>query len=64
MAGATVFRGIRGFGLSNRIHASKILRLSEDVPIIIEILEKQTRTNQLLPFLENNVKESLMLLSQ
>ena len=40
MAGATVFRGIMGFGLSSRIHASKMLRLSEDVPIIIEIVEK------------------------
>ena len=60
MAGATVFRGIMGFGANSRIHTSKMLRLSEDVPIVIEIIDKKARIDQLLPFLEEAVQEGLI----
>ncbi len=62
MAGATVFRGIMGFGANSRIHTSKMLRLSEDVPMVIEIVDKEERINQLLPFLEDSVKDGLITL--
>ncbi len=62
MAGATVFRGIMGFGANSRIHTSKMLRLSEDVPMVIEIVDKEERINQLLPFLEEAVKDGLITL--
>ncbi len=60
MAGATVFRGIMGFGANSRIHTSKMLRLSEDVPMVIEIIDKKERIDQLLPFLEEAVQEGLI----
>ena len=49
LAGATVFKGIMGFGGSSRIHTSKILRLSEDMPLIIEIVDKEERIEEFLP---------------
>ena len=49
MAGATVFRGNMGFGASSRIHTDKILRLSEDLPVVVEIVDRKER---IAPFLE------------
>jgi len=49
MAGATVLRGILGFGAHSRIHSAKILRLSEDLPIVIEIVDKHERIERVLP---------------
>lgn len=49
LAGATVLRGLEGFGAHSRIHTARILRLSEDLPIVVEIVEREER---LLPFLE------------
>jgi uncharacterized protein len=51
LAGATVFKGIMGYGGSSRIHTSKILRLSEDLPLIIEIVDEQEKINDFLPAL-------------
>ncbi len=53
MAGATVFKGIMGFGGSSRIHTAKILRLSEDMPLVIEIVDEVTKIEQFLPVLDN-----------
>ena len=60
MAGATVFRGIMGFQGKNKIQTSTILRLSENMPIIIEIVDTQENINKLLPFLEEVVTDGLV----
>ena len=60
IAGATVTRGIMGFGATSRIHTSKIMRLSEDMPIIIEIVDAEEKISNLMPFLDENVKEGLI----
>ena len=52
LAGATVFRGTMGFGASSRIHTAKILRLSMDLPILIEIVDREEKVNTFLPALE------------
>ncbi|MDL5050182.1 DUF190 domain-containing protein [Oscillatoria amoena NRMC-F 0135] len=60
LAGATVFRGIMGFGAESRIHTAKVLRLSEDLPIVIEIVDTEEHINKLIPFLDDHVKEGLI----
>ena len=52
LAGATVLRGPMGFGHSSRLHTSKVLRLSEDLPIVIEIVDSQERIDAFLSVLE------------
>lgn len=49
LAGATVFKGIMGFGRTSRIHTAKILRLSEDMPIVIEIVDEEEKIEKFLP---------------
>lgn len=58
LAGATVFKGIMGFGHSSRVHTSKILRLSEDLPIIIEIVDNEEKIKDFLPVLDALLEES------
>jgi PII-like signaling protein len=60
LAGATVLKGIMGFGANSRLHSSKILRLSEDMPLVIEIVDTQDNIELLLPFLDETVKEGLI----
>ena len=60
MAGATVLRGLMGFGADSRMHTAKILRLSEDLPIIIEIVDRTDRIEALLPKLDQMIKEGLV----
>ncbi len=64
LAGATVFRGIMGFGAASRIHSIKLLRLSEDLPIMIEIVDTEEKVNTLLPFLDETVKEGLITMEK
>jgi hypothetical protein len=64
LAGATVTRGIMGFGAESHMHTAKILRLSEDLPVIIEIVDSETRLNEILPFLDKTVKEGLITLEK
>ena len=64
MAGATVIRGAMGFGASSRVHTLKLLRLSEDLPIIVEIVDKRERVELLLPFLNEHVKEGLVTMEE
>lgn len=52
LAGATVFKGIMGYGSNSRIHTSKILRLSEDLPLIIEIVDDEARIEKFLPIVD------------
>ena len=62
MAGATVLRGPMGFGANSRLHTAKILRLSEDLPIIVEIVDKKERIDALLPHIDEMVGEGLVTL--
>lgn len=60
LAGATVFRGMAGFGAHSRIHTTKILRLSEDLPVVVEIVDKPERIQAILPVLDRMVGEGLI----
>lgn len=62
MAGATVVRGILGFGVHSRLHTAKVLRISEDLPMIIEIVDKKERIEAFLPDLDKMVGEGLITL--
>ncbi|MBI3271573.1 MAG: DUF190 domain-containing protein [Planctomycetes bacterium] len=62
MAGATVLRGVEGFGAHSRIHTTKILRLSDDLPIVVEIVDKAERIQSILPELDRMVTEGLITL--
>ena len=64
LAGATVTRGILGFGADSRLHSSKILELSEDLPIIIEIVDTEENINRLMPFIDETVMEGLVTLEK
>ena len=59
LAGATVLRGIEGFGAHSRIHTSKILRLSEDLPVIIEIVDTLEKIDNFIPIIDGAIKEGL-----
>lgn len=58
LAGATAWRGIESFGAGSRIHTARILRLSEDLPIIIEIVDSEEKIQQFLPVLEEMLEAS------
>ena len=62
LAGATVLRGPMGFGASSHLHTAKILRLSMDLPIVIEIVDAEQKINLLLPHLDEMVSEGLVTL--
>ncbi len=64
LAGATVLRGPMGFGAKSRLHTAKILRLSEDLPIIIEIVDAKEKIDTLLPHIDDMVKEGLVTLER
>ena len=64
LAGATVMRGVMGFGADSRMHTAKILRLSEDLPIIIEIVDTEENLQKLQPFLDETVEEGLITLEK
>jgi len=60
LAGATVLRGIEGFGADSRLHTSRILRLSEDLPVVIEIVDRPELIDAVLPKLDEMVSEGLV----
>ena len=64
LAGATVLRGIMGFGADSRMHTAKLLRLSEDLPVVIEIVDTEEKLNTILPFLDEVVTEGLITLER
>jgi uncharacterized protein len=64
LAGATVLRGPMGFGKSSRLHTSKILRLSYDLPIVIEIVDAEEKINTFLPVLDEMIKGGLVTLEK
>lgn len=64
LAGASVFRGIMGFGADSRMHTMKVLRLSEDMPVVIEIVDTEEKIAAILPFLDETVKEGLVTMEK
>jgi PII-like signaling protein len=64
LAGATVLRGPMGFGAASRIHTAKILRLSMDLPIVIEIVDTEEKINTLLPHLDEMMGGGLVTLEK
>ncbi|MFE3072406.1 DUF190 domain-containing protein [Streptomyces sp. NPDC059247] len=62
LAGASVFRGVEGFGASSRIHTSRILSLSEDLPVAVLIVDTEERVRAFLPQLDELVTEGLVVL--
>ena len=64
LAGATVLRGVMGFGRHSIMHTAKILRLSEDLPLIIEIVDSLGKIKAFLPILDGMVPEGLVTLEQ
>jgi PII-like signaling protein len=62
LAGATVIKGIEGFGAHNFIHTTRILRLAEDLPIVIEIVDRREKVEAFLPELDSMVSEGLVTL--
>src|ERR1043165_7340155 len=62
LAGATVLRGAMGFGKSSRLHTSKILRLSVDLPLVIEIVDSEDKINAFLPLLEGMIGGGMVTL--
>ena len=64
IAGATVIRGIEGFGAKQHLHTTRILRLSEDLPVLIEVVDEEERLRAVLPELDAMVSEGLMTLER
>src|SRR5947207_15654945 len=64
LAGATVLRGPMGFGAASRIHTAKILRLSMDLPMVIEIVDTEEKVKTLLPFLDEMMGGGLVTLEK
>jgi len=64
LAGATVLRGAMGFGQSSRLHTAKILRLSMDLPLVIEIVDSEEKINTFLPVLDTMIGGGLVTLEK
>jgi uncharacterized protein len=60
LAGATVLRGIEGFGADSRLHTARLLRLSEDLPVVIEIVDSGDQIERILPALDEMVGEGMV----
>ena len=64
LAGATVLRGPMGYGRSSHLHTAKILRLSEDLPLVIEIVDAEDKINSFLPVLDGMMVHGLITLEK
>lgn len=64
LAGATVIRGIEGYGAHSRIHTAKILRLSDDLPVIIEIVDTIDKIEAFMPIIDETITEGLATLEK
>jgi uncharacterized protein len=64
LAGATVLRGHMGFGHSSHIHTTKILRLSEDLPVVVEIVDAQAKIDAFLPVLDSMMSSGLVTIEK
>ena len=64
LSGATVLKGFMGFGAHSRIHTAKILQLSEDLPVVVEIVDTEEKIQAFLPVLDGMVREGLVTLEK
>ncbi len=64
LAGATVFRGLLGYGASSRLHSAKLLRLSADLPIVIEIVDTDDKIEKFIPLIDEALKNGLATLEK
>jgi PII-like signaling protein len=64
LAGATALRGFLGFGANSRIHTSKVLRLSEDLPVVVEIVDEEKKIDAFLPELDKMMGEELITIEK
>lgn len=64
LAGASVFRGIEGFGSSNKVHTSRLLSLSEDLPVAVVLIDTRARIESFLPQVDEIVGEGLVTLDE
>lgn len=64
LAGATVLRGLMGFGKHSILHTAKILRLSEDLPMVIEIVDSREKVDEFLPLLSEMVSDGMVTLER
>ena len=60
LAGATVLRGVLGYGANSRVHTSRILRISEGLPVVVEIVDRKSRIESFLPVLDRLISEGLV----
>lgn len=60
LAGATVFRGIEGYGASSRIHTARLVDLSSDLPILVEIIDSAEYIDKIMPFLDEVLQQGLV----
>jgi PII-like signaling protein len=64
LAGATVLRGVMGFGKHSLIHTAKILRLSEDLPMVVEVVDSREKIEEFLPVLDELITDGLVTLER
>lgn len=64
MAGATVLRGVMGFGKNSILHTAKILRLSEDLPMVVEIVDSLEKVEKFLPLLDEMISDGLVTIER
>jgi len=62
LAGATVLRGVEGFGAHSQLHSAKVLRLSEELPILIELVDREERIRAFLPLCDEMIGEGMITL--
>lgn len=60
LAGATVLRGLEGYGAHSRLHTAKVLRLSSDLPIVVEIVDTREKIESLVPLIDSAIGEGLV----
>jgi len=60
LAGATVVRGLEGFGAHSRVHSAKILQLSEDLPLVVEIVDSSEKIDAFIPCIDSAIQEGLV----
>ena len=60
LAGATVLRGISGFGAKSHLHTTQLLRLSQDLPVVIELVDTQEKIDAIMPLIDEMVQEGLI----
>jgi PII-like signaling protein len=64
LAGATVYRGVMGFGKNSTLHTAKILRLSEDLPMVVEIVDNVDKIEEFLPLLDGMIGDGLVTIER